>query len=225
MIEKLNKNLIQKTKKLAKANKKAIKIYSKLSNHCSVAQSKPFADLLSAEVDAYTRLTTAANDYFKIQAEYTLKHNERNDRIIRSGATVNLDDLQIMYALSNTIPIKNSIEIYMGAISRDYKDWKAINNMLVELGFDMIVGYIPVISDIKSFADQIIQAISMFKMGMENGTDYSDLDHELYKIEIHTTIMDNAEKLFLYQTNILKDAIEFLEQDPQEYYNKIMKEK
>ena len=62
-------------------------------------------------------------------------------------------------------------------------------------------------------------------MGMENGTDYSDLDHELYKIEIHTTIMDNAEKLFLYQTNILKDAIEFLEQDPQEYYNKIMKEK
>lgn len=222
--DKLNKNLIKTNKKFVKANEKAVKVYTKLSNQCNAAQSKLFADLLSAELDAYTRLTVAANDYFKVQAKYTQKHNERNTRIIASGANVNLDDLQKMYALSNTIPIKNSIEIYVRAISRDCKDWKAVNKMIVELGLDVVVSNIPVISDVKSIIDQFTRVIDVLKECMRDGVEYSKLDLELYKIEIHTTIMNNAEKLFLSQSDTLKKAIAFLERDSQEYYNKILKE-
>ncbi len=225
IIEKLNKDLIKANKKFKKANENAVKVYSGLSNQCMVAQSKPFADLLSAEVNAYTKLTLAANNYFKIQAKYTQKCNERNGRLIKSGAVVSLDDLQKIYALSNIIPIKNSIEIYVRSISRDCQDWKAINKAILELGIDIVIDNTPVVSDIKSIVDQIMQAINIITECTKDGIDYSDLDHELYKIEIHTTIMDNTEKLFLYQANVIKEAIAFLEQDPQEYYNEIIKEK
>ena len=97
MIEKLNKNMIKVNKKFVKANEKAVKIYSTLSNQCNASQSRPFADLLSAEVNAYTKLTVAANDYFKIQAKYNQKHNERDNRIIKFGALVDFDDLQKKY--------------------------------------------------------------------------------------------------------------------------------
>ncbi len=222
--DKLNKDLLKTKKKFTKANEKAVKVYKKLNEQCYVARSKPLADLLLAEIDAYTRLTVSANDYFKMQAIYTRRYNELNNRIIKSSTNVDVDDLQKMYALSNTIPINNSMKIYVNAISRDYKDWKSVHKMLVKLSFDMVVDNIPVISDIKSVVDQITQAINIFKEYKKDGTEYSKLDKELYKIEIHTAIMNNAEQLFLYQSNVLKESVEFLNQDPQEYYNEIIKE-
>ena len=225
ILDKLNKDLLKTSKRFVRANEKACKIYSKLSNQRDVARSKPFADLLSAEIDAYTRLTVAANEYFKIQAVHTQNDNEIHTRIIELNANVDVDDLQKVYAISNTIPISNSIKIYMKAISRDYKDWKLINKMLVELSLDVVVGNIPIVSSIKSIINQITQAISVFKECMKDGTDYSKLDYELYKMEIHTTIMDNAEKLFLYQSRTLEDAIAFPSQDLRECYNKIINEK
>lgn len=212
----MNKILKKEAEKLANLIKEfekrdfyAAKLYDKLSKQKEAAQSKALNDSLDAEIQAYYALNAAFEKYFRIQGDFTNKHNESLQKIRDSGAQINIVQHQTMYLLNNFLPTNLSIKLYIQAISRDFKDWKKFKQMLIKGGVDIATSNIPFVSNIKSVLGRIDQIKDLVDEYKDDGTDYSDVDRKLIIIEVHTEIMNAATQQFLYQADILGENFSF----------------
>lgn len=194
-----------KQNSLWEANKRAQKIYGLLLTQRNSVKSKILFDLLTSEIVAYNEMNDAFNKYMTVQAAYTTRYLDRIEGVLSSDTTADIDWHEKMYALNNILPINNSCDLYLNAVSRDSKDWVAIRQMLIELSKDIIIGNIPVLSAIMDLVDTAMQIKNIVKEWNDDGTDYSDLDKELAEVEIHIQIMKKATEQFLHQARVLSD--------------------
>ena len=194
-----------KQNSLWEANKRAQKIYGLLLTQRNSVKSKVLFDLLTSEIVAYNEMNDAFNKYMTVQAAYTTRYLDRIEGVLSSDTTADIDWHEKMYALNNILPINNSCDLYLNAVSRDSKDWVAIRQMLIELSKDIIIGNIPVLSAIMDLVDTAMQIKNIVKEWNDDGTDYSDLDKELAEVEIHIQIMKKATEQFLHQARVLSD--------------------
>lgn len=86
----------------------------------------------------------------------------------------------------NSYIIEFHIENYIKAASRNFKDWKKFVNILA----DLVANNIPLITMFKSVADTIKSIAELINEYENDKTDYSDIDKELSKIEIHIKVMN-----------------------------------
>lgn len=194
-----------KQNSLLEANKRAQKIYGSLLTQRNCVKSKVLFDLLSAEIIAYNEMNDAFNKYLAVQAAYTTSYLDRIEGVLSSDTTTDIDWHEKMYALNNILPINNSCDLYLNAVSRDSKDWVAIRQMLIDLSKDIIIGNTPVLSTIVDLVDTAMQIKNIVKEWNDDGTDYSDLDKELAEVEIHIQIMKKATEQFEHQARVLSD--------------------
>ena len=194
-----------KQNSLLEANKRAQKIYKSLLTQRNYVKSKVLFDLLSAEIIAYNEINDAFNKYLAVQAAYTTSYLDRIEGVLSSDTTADVDWHEKMYALNNILPINNSCDLYLNAVSRDSKDWVAIRQMLIDLSKDIIIGNTPVLSTIVDLVDTAMQIKNIVKEWNDDGTDYSDLDKELAVVEIHIQIMKKATEQFEHQARVLSD--------------------
>ena len=194
-----------KQNSLREANKRAQKIYGLLLTQRNSVKSKVLFDLLTSEIVAYNEMNDAFNKYMTVQAAYTTRYLDRIEGVLSSDTTADIDWHEKMYALNNILPINNSCDLYLNAVSRDSKDWVAIRQMLIELSKDIIIGNIPVLSAIMDLVDTAMQIKNIVKEWNDDGTDYSDLDKELAEVVIHIQIMIKATEQFLHQARVLSD--------------------
>ena len=194
-----------KQNSLLEANKRAQKIYKSLLTQRNYVKSKVLFDLLSAEIIAYNEINDAFNKYLTVQAAYTTSYLDRIEGVFSSDTTADVDWHEKMYALNNILPINNSCDLYLNAVSRDSKDWVAIRQMLIDLSKDIIIGNTPVLSTIVDLVDTAMQIKNIVKEWNDDGTDYSDLDKELAVVEIHIQIMKKATEQFEHQARVLSD--------------------
>ena len=194
-----------KQNSLLEANKMAQKIYKSLLTQRNYVKSKVLFDLLSAEIIAYNEMNDAFNKYLAVQAAYTTSYLDRIEGVLSSDTTADIDWHEKMYALNNILPINNSCDLFLNAVSRDSKDWVAIRQMLIDLSKDIIIGNIPVLSTIVDLVDTAMQIKNIVKEWNDDGTDYSDLDKELAVVEIHIQIMKKATEQFEHQARVLSD--------------------
>lgn len=190
---------------LLEANKRAQKIYGELLSQRNSVKSKVLFDLLSAEIVAYNDMNDAFNKYLVVQAAYTTSYLDRIEGVLSSDTTADIDWHEKMYGCNNILPINNSCDLYLNAVSRDSKDWVAIRQMLIELGKDIVIGSIPVLSTILDLVDAAMQIKNIVKEWNDDGTDYSNLDKELAEIEIHIHIMKKTTEQFEYQARVLSN--------------------
>ena len=205
MLDAMYADFSNKQNSLLEANKRAQKIYGSLLTQRNCVKSKVLFDLLSAEIIAYNELNDAFNKYLAVQAAYTTSYLDRIEGVLISDTTADIDWHEKMYALNNILPINNSCDLYLNAVSRDSKDWVAIRQMLIDLSKDIIIGNTPVLSTTVDLVDTVMQIKNIVKEWNDDGTDYSNLDKKLAEVEIHIQIMKKATEQFEHQARVLSD--------------------
>lgn len=183
---------------------KVIALYAELERQRDAVHSKGVKELLSAEIEAYYALNRAFDEVMEIQAAKIKASNERMEEIVPNCNEAQFEALQSLYLLNNIIPAKNTLELYCDAVDRDFKDWATFKKLLIQIGVDKIVGNIPVAAYAKSLFDIVSQVKEIVDEYNDNCTDYSEIDKQLLKIEVHTEIMKNTTQLFLYHAEVLK---------------------
>lgn len=192
--------------RLLDVNEKVKKIYADLGNQRNIAKSEVLINLLNAEINAYDELNVAFDKYMKAQAAFIERSNDRLRRVIDSTTMADINFIEKMYILNDMLPVKDTFIMYMNAVSRESKDWMKIKKMLLEFGINITIGNIPVISNIKSLVDMAIQIKDIVEEFNNERTDYSKIDQELSKVEIHTELMKNISQIFLYQADIVSNG-------------------
>lgn len=183
---------------------KVIALYAELEKQRDATLSKAMKELLSVEIEAYYALSSAFDEVMKIQATKIKASNEEMEEIIPNCNEAQFEALQSLYLLNNIIPAKNTLELYRDAADRDFKDWAAFKQLLIQIGVDKIVGNIPIAANAKALFDAIAQVKEVLDEYNDNCTDYFEIDKQLLKIEVHTEIMKNTTQLFLYHAKVLK---------------------
>lgn len=190
-----------------------INLYMEILKQRDLAASKALHDLLDAEIKAYQLLNIAWNDYMNTQADHIAKHNTAIKKLLESGHPCP-EELKVMYLLNYIIPLTNSIELYMLTVNRDFKDWREFRKKLAETGAGIITGSIPVVSEIMSLLDTMVQIADLVEEYEADDTDYSAVDRKLFCIEVHIEMMERTAKLFQNQAKVLTEAAQKSEHNP-----------
>lgn len=183
---------------------KVIALYAELEKQRDAALSKAMKELLSAEIEAYYALGSAFDEVMEIQAANIKTSNEEMEEIIPNCNEAQFEALRSLYLLNNIIPTKNTLELYRNAVDRDFKDWATFKQLLIQIGVDKIVENIPIAANAKSLLDMVTQVKEIVDEYNDNCSDYSEIDKQMLKIEIHTEIMKNTTQLFLYHAEVLR---------------------
>lgn len=200
------------TERLKQRIPEEINLYTEILKQRDMAASKALHDLLDAEIKAYQLLNVAWNDYMNTQADLA-NHNAAIKNLLESGHPCP-EELKVMYLLNYVIPLTNSMELYMLTVNRDFKDWREFRKKLAETGAGIITGPIPVVSEIISLLDTMVQITDLVKEYKADGTDYSAVDRQLFCIEVHTEMMKRTAKLFQNQAKVLTEAAQKSEHNP-----------
>lgn len=204
--------------KLEEANK----VYEDLSKQRDSVKSVTLFKLLGEELKAYANLSQTFAEYLPLHVS-ALKtgHNRTSEYLNESLKSVDeIEDKKIASVIFENIKstyeqmctfddlsdsaLKLSIGNFLQAVSRDFKDWEEVIKMLISNAADWTGNMIPGIAEIKGLYDNVKSAAELMNAFEENGTDYSDVDEKLLKIDLHIELMQMVNESFVYMIELFK---------------------
>lgn len=190
------------------------KIYEDLLRQRDKAKSAALFQLLEEELAAYVNLSATFAEYLQIHLAVIKDDRERTSNYFNESIKVvdQMEDKKMASVLFENVVSKYeamcalddlgdsalnlSIRNFMQAVSRDFKDWENFIKMMLSNLTALPVSMMPVISEIKGLYDNIKSVAELMNAFEENGTDYSDVDEKLLKIELHIKLMQMVDGNF-----------------------------
>lgn len=204
----------------------ANKIYEDLLKQRDSVKSVTLFKLLDEEIKAFVNLSQTFVEYLHLHVSaLQANRNNTSEYLNESLKSIEeIEDKKIAAVLFENI--KNTYEImcalddlgdsaldlsignFVQAVSRDFKDWEEVIKMLISNAADWTGNVIPGIAEIKGLYDNVKSAAELMNAFEENGTDYSDVDEKLLKIDTHIELMQMVNEHFVYMVEFLKSKQE-----------------
>lgn len=190
------------------------KIYEDLLRQRDKVKSAALFQLLEEELAAYVNLSATFAEYLQIHLAVIKNDRERTSNYFNESIKVvdQMEDKKMASVFFENVvstyeamcalddwgdsALNLSIRNFMQAVSRDFKDWEKFIKMMLSNLTALPVSMMPVISEIKGLYDNIKSVAELMNAFEENGTDYSDVDEKLLKIELHIKLMQMVDGNF-----------------------------
>lgn len=197
-------------------------VYNILFAQRDSAKSNTLKELLNQEIGEYIHLTEKIGKFMQLYLQKIKKGLQNSNAYLRDSIedikTIEdkqaaLEMIRLTQRTYSTLENINGINIYImnlsmesyiKAINRNFKDWGDFAKKLGEKISDTIIDEVPVISEIKNLCQNVKDIAELVNEFEDNATDYSEVDKKLFEIEEHILIMQLSKAL-------TEESIEILE--------------